>query len=122
MDGIKRNSRIFVGDSIVKKTYSRLSKGEDVVVCLPGARLEYVTERIEQVVGAGKGGLILVQIGTINADREGTAAIMKKYMTLLNRTNQARVGQIILSGILPVIGGRNQVLRNSMWMAINRLV
>ena len=38
IDGIKRNSRIYVGDSIVRKTYSILSRG-DVVVCLPGARI-----------------------------------------------------------------------------------
>ena len=44
IDGIKRNSRIYVGDSIVRKTDTRLSKGEDVVVCLPGARIEHVTE------------------------------------------------------------------------------
>ena len=31
----KRNSAIYVGDSIVRKTDSRLNKGEDVVVCLP---------------------------------------------------------------------------------------
>ena len=37
IDGIKRKSRIFVGDSIVRKTDTRLSKEEDVVVCLPGA-------------------------------------------------------------------------------------
>ena len=43
--GIKRNSMIYVGDSIVRKTGTRLSKGEDVVVCLPGARIEHVTER-----------------------------------------------------------------------------
>ena len=47
IDGIKRNSRIYVGDSIVRKTYTRLSKEEDVVVCLPGARIEHVTERRE---------------------------------------------------------------------------
>ena len=70
-DGIKRKSRIFVGDSIVRKTASILSKGEDVVVCLPGARMEHVTESIEQVMGAGKGGSILVHVGTNNADREG---------------------------------------------------
>ena len=35
IDGMKRKSRIFVGDSIVRKTDSRLSKGEDAVVCLP---------------------------------------------------------------------------------------
>ena len=45
IDGIKRNSMIYVGDSIVRKTDTRLSKGEDVVVCLPGARIEHVTER-----------------------------------------------------------------------------
>ena len=45
IDGIKRNSRIYVGDSIVRKTDTRLSKEEDVVVCLPGARIEHVTER-----------------------------------------------------------------------------
>ena len=56
----------------------------------------------------GKGGSILVHVGTNNADREGTTAIVKKYRDLLKRTKQARVGQIILSGILPVIGGRNQ--------------
>ena len=36
-----------MGDSIVRKTGTRLSKGEDVVVCLPGARIEHVTERVE---------------------------------------------------------------------------
>ncbi len=35
IDGIKRKSRIFVGDSIVRNTDTRLS----VVVCLPGAIL-----------------------------------------------------------------------------------
>ena len=32
IDGIKRNTTIYVGDSIIRKTDSRLSKGEDVVV------------------------------------------------------------------------------------------
>ena len=43
IDGIKRNTTICVGDSIIRKTDLRLSKGEDVVVCLPGARIEHVT-------------------------------------------------------------------------------
>ena len=45
IDGFKRNSTIYVGDSIARKTDARLSKGKDVVVCLPGARTEHVTER-----------------------------------------------------------------------------
>ena len=37
-------------------------------------------------------------------------------------TKQSRVGQIIRSAILPVIGGRNQGYKNSRRMAINILV
>ena len=113
IDGIKRKSRIFVGDSIVRKTGSRLNKGEDVVVCLPGARIEHVTERVEKIMGRGKGGTILVHIGTNNADKEGTTAIVDKYRKLLKKTKEARVEQIILSGILPVFGNRIDGYRNS---------
>ena len=111
IDGIKRNSRIYVGDSIVRKTDTRLSRGEDVVVCLPGARIEHVTERVEQIMGRGCGGSILVHVGTNNTDKEGTTAIVEKYSNLLKNTKQARAGQIILSGILPVFGNRIQIAR-----------
>ena len=67
-----------MGDSIVRKTDSRLSKGEDVVVCLQGARIEHVTGRVEQFMSAFKEGSILVHVGTNNADSEGTTAIVKK--------------------------------------------
>ena len=50
----------------------------------------------------------LVHAGTNNADKEGTTAIVAKYRNLLKKTKQARVGQIILSGILPVFGNRIQ--------------
>ena len=61
-DGIKRKAGIFVGYSIVRKTDSRMSKG-GVLVCLHGARIEHVVERIEQVMGIGKRGSKLVHIG-----------------------------------------------------------
>ena len=122
IEGFKRNSAIYMGDSIVRKTDSRLNKGEDVVVCLPGARIEHVTARVEKIMGRGKGGTILVHIGTNNADKEGTTAIVDKYSKLLKKTKEARVGQIILSGILPVFGNRIDGYRNSKRMAINRMV
>ena len=53
MDVFKRNSTVYVGDYIVKKTDTRLSKGKDVVICLPGARIEHVTESREDH-GKGK--------------------------------------------------------------------
>ena len=111
-----------MGDSIVRNTDTRLSKGKDVVVCLPGARIEHVTERVAQIMGRGNGGSILIHIGTTNADKEGTTAIVEKYMNLLKKTKQARVGQIILSGILPVFGNRIQGYRNSKRMAVNGMV
>ena len=112
IDGFKRNSTVYVGDSIVRKTDTRLSKGKDVIVCLPGARIEHVTERVEQVMGRGNGGSILIHIVTNNADKEGTTAIVEKHRSLLKKNKQARVGQIILSGILPVFGNRIQGYRN----------
>ena len=56
----------------MRKTDSRLSKGEDVVVCLPGARTEHVTERVEKIMGRGNGGTMLVHVGANNTDKEGT--------------------------------------------------
>ena len=119
IDGIKRNTTMY---SIIRKTDTRLSKGEDVVVCLPGARIEHVTERVEKIVGRGNGGTILVHVGTNNTDKEGTTAIVEKYRKLLKKTKQARLGQIILSGILPVCGNRIQGYRNSKRMAVNGMV
>ena len=87
IDGCERTSTIYVGDSIVRKTDTRLGKGKDVVVCLPGARIEHVTERVEKIVGRGKGGTILVHVGTNNADKEGTTAIVDKYRNLLKKTS-----------------------------------
>ena len=100
------------------KTDSRLIKEVDGVVCLPGARIEHVTERVQHITGRGNEGSILVHIRTNNADKEGTTSIVEKYMNRLKKTKQARVGQIILSGILPVFGNRNQGYRNSKWMAV----
>ena len=67
-----------MGDSIVRKTDSTLSKDEDIVVCLKGAGIEHVTERVQRIMGRGNGGTILVHIRTNNADKEGTTAIVRK--------------------------------------------
>ena len=89
-DGERRNtSTICVGGSIVRKTDTRLSKGKDVLVCLSGARIEHVTERVEKIMGRGNGGSILIHIGTNNADKEGTTAIVEKYRKLLKKTKPA---------------------------------
>ena len=60
--------------------------------------------------------------GRLYADKEGTTAIVDKYRKLLKKTKEARVEQIILSGILPVFGNRIDGYRNSKRMAINGMV
>ena len=78
IDGFKRTSTIYVGDSVVRKTDKRLNKGKDVVVCLPGARIEHVTLSIEKIMGRGNGRSIVVHVGTNNTYKEGTTAIIER--------------------------------------------
>ena len=111
-----------MGDSILRKTDKTLNKGEDVVVCLPGSRIENVTERVGNVLGHGQGGSISVHVGTNNADKEGTTRIVQRYRQLVGKLKKTRVEQIILSGILPVMGGMGVAYRNCKRMAINVLV
>ena len=61
----------------------------------------------------------MVHIGTNKSDKEGSTAIIENYRNLLQKTKQARVGQIILSIMLPVFGNRIQGYRNSKPMAVN---
>ena len=120
--GVRKRARVFVGDSIVRKTDKVLNKGDDVVVCLPRAKIEAITEMVKNIVGSGKGGSVLVHVGTNNVEREGTTAIVRKYRQLVRTLKQTRVEQVILSGILPVMGRRGHKYRNCRGMAINMLV
>ena len=121
-EGVRKRARVFVGDSIVRKTDRVLNKGDDVVICLPGSKIEAITERVENIVGSGKGGSVLVHVGTNNVEREGTTAIVRKYWNLVRTLKQTWVEQVILSGILPVIGRRGHRYQNCWGMAINMLV
>ena len=117
IEGVRRRARVFVGDSILRKTDRVLNKGDDVVVCLPGAKIEAITDRIENIVG-----YVLIHVGTNNIERQGTTAIVRKYRQLVRTLKQMWVKQIILSGILPVMGRRGQGYRNCWRMAIKMLV
>ena len=60
-------------------------------------------------MGSGKSGSVLVHVWTNNVEREGTTAIVRKYRQLVRTQKQTRLEQVILSGILPVIGRRGQI-------------
>ena len=42
-----------------------------MVVCLPGAKIEAIIEKVENIVGSGKGGSVLAHVGTNNVGRGG---------------------------------------------------
>ena len=105
-----------------QKRHYLVSKGEDVIVCVPGARIEHVTERVENTLGHGQGGSVLVHVGMNNADMEGTTRIVQGYRQLVGKLKKTRVEQTILSGILLVMGGRGATYRNYKRMAINAVV
>ena len=79
---------------------------------MPGAKIDSITERVENIVGSGKGGSVLVHVGINNVEREGTTAVVRKYRNLVRTLKQTRVEQVILSGILSVIGRRGSRYRN----------
>ena len=91
-------------------------------VCLPGAKIEDVTEKAGQVMGGATGGAVLVHVGTNNAEKEGTSAIVGKYRRLAETLKEARIGQIVLPGMLPVMRGRGEVYRICRRIAINTKV
>ena len=91
IEGMRKRTRVFVGDSIVRKTDRVLNKRDDVVVCLPGAKIEAIIERVENIVHSGKSGSVLVHVGTHNVERECTTAIVRKYRNLVRTLKQTRV-------------------------------
>ena len=98
--------------AIIRKVDKIVNRGDDITVCLPGAKVEDIAEKAGQVMGGGTGGAGLVHVGMNNAEKEGTSAIVGKYRRLIKTLKEARVGQIVLSGILPIMGGRCEEYRN----------
>ena len=120
--GKKRKAPIFMDLSIIRKVDKIVNRGDDITVCLPGAKIEDVAEKAGQVMGGGTGGAVLVHVGTNNAEKDGTSAISGKYRRLIKTLKEARVGQIVLSGILPVMGDRGEEFRNCRRMVIKTQV
>ena len=96
--GKARKARVFMGDSIIRKVDKIVNRGDDITVCLPGAKVEDIAEKAGQVMGGGTGGAVLVHVGTNNAEKEGTSAIVGKYRRLIKTLKEARVGRSYCRG------------------------
>ena len=75
-------------------------------------------------MGGDTGGAVNVHVGTNNAEKEGTSAIFVMYMILVNTFKETWIGlgEIVLSGILPVMEGWGEENRKCRKMAINTQV
>ena len=91
--GKARKDQVFMWDSIIRKVDKIVNRGDDITVCLPGAKIEVIAAKAGQVMGGGKGGAVLVHVGTSNAEKEGTSAIVGKYRRLVKTLKEARIGQ-----------------------------
>ena len=112
---------VYMGDSIVKKIHWPVCSGrkeKTTTGCLPVDTVDDVRKRVGQVMGPGTGGLICVHVGTNDADKEGTTAIVNKFRELVRELKARRVGRILISGILPVMGGRKRY-RNCRRVPVN---
>ena len=67
-------------------------------------------------------GRIYISICRDEQCRQWTTRIVQRFRPLVGKLKKTRVEQIILSGILPVVGGRGATYRNCKRMAINTLV
>ena len=92
--------------------------------CLSSARIEQLTERVENVLGHGQGGSILVHVRTNNADKKEPIRIAQRYRELVETLKKTRVEHICFSGTFPVMRGmgRRATYRTCKRMTINSLV
>ena len=81
--GKARKARVFMGDSIIRKVDKIVNRGDYITVCLPGAKIENISEKAGQVMGGGTGCAVLVHVGKNNAEKEGTSSIFDKYRRLI---------------------------------------
>ena len=90
---------------IDRTVYRGRKEKTTTTVCLPGARVDGVRKRVDQIMGPGTG-------------KDGTTAIVGKFRELVRELKAWKVGTIVIAGILPVMGGRKGY-RNCRWMSIN---
>ena len=72
-----REETCVIGDSIVRlvdDVVCRKGPPKCVRICLPGAGIQDVRNRVASMVGPGKGGTVLVHVGTNDVDKKGSEA------------------------------------------------
>ena len=61
----ERNARLFVDDSTIMKLDETANKAQDMTTFLPGAKIEDVTERDDNVIGSARKRVLLCMMTLI---------------------------------------------------------
>ena len=97
---------MLLGDSIVRyvdREFSRVDKVKRMRVCLPGARIEDVSDRVSSLVGNEE--IVVVEIGTNNLRRDSQEILRSRFKELICRLKSTR-SKVAFCGILPRFDGR----------------
>ena len=97
---------LLVGDSLVRhadRGFGCGYKQKRMCVCLPGARVEDISQMVNRVVGDEE--VVVVQIGTNNLRRDCQSVLRSRFRELICRLKSTRA-KIAICGILPRFDGR----------------
>ena len=112
---------MLLGDSIVRyvdREFSRVDKAKRTRVCLPGARVEDVSDRVSRLVGDEE--IVVVEIGTNNLRRDSQDMLRSRFKELMCRLKSTR-SKVAFCGILPRFDGRvagRKIASLNRWMEI----
>ena len=116
----KKRRTLVIGDSIVRGSDRRFcgrQKDTRMVVCLPGARVRDVSDRVQDILEwEGDQPEVVVHVGTNNIGRNSEEVLKREYREL-GRKLRSRTTKVVISGLLPV--PRDSEYRNRMRWRIN---
>ena len=110
---------MLVGDSTtryVDREFCRRDKRNRVRVCLPGARIEDVSGRVNKIVGDEE--VVAVQVGTNNICRDNQGLMRSKFKELICKLKSTRTKGVVC-GILPRFDGKvswGKILSFNKWL------
>ncbi|PIK40491.1 hypothetical protein BSL78_22652 [Apostichopus japonicus] len=92
---------VLCGDSLVRyvdREFCRADKAKRVRVCLPGAKIQDVSNRVNKIVSDEE--VVVVQVGTNNVQKESQNIIQSRYHELMCRLASTRA-KVVICSLLP---------------------
>ncbi|XP_062909111.1 uncharacterized protein LOC134349138 [Mobula hypostoma] len=112
-----------VGDSIVRGTergFCGNRRDLRMVCCLPGARIQDVTDRVQGILKSeGEDPEVVVHVGTNDVGKNGKDILQRDFREL-GRRLKSRTSRVVISGLLPVpragLVKNREIMDLNMWL------